>query len=145
MTGETLEGLKTEIEEDLEKSMLVQEERIRNNSHLINTVKDGVERNLEDVRDFETKLEDQEKRTTDLVNRVSFNLGGLVSLAVEKGVKNNEAEAVRQRKHIAGIVRMSPSLRLGKVFSFNSQTFVDKTLLSKRFLVFKLLPSEIVK
>ena len=85
MTGNTLQGLKTEIEDDLEKSILVQEERIRNNSHLINTVKGGVERNLEDVRDYATKLEDQEKRTTDLVNRVSFNLGGLVSLAVHNG------------------------------------------------------------
>ena len=100
-TGETLQGLKTEIEDDLEKSILVQEERIRNNSHLINTVKDGVENTLEDVRDYEAKLEDQEKRTTALVNRVSFNLGGLVSLAVEKVVKNNEEEVVRQRAQIA--------------------------------------------
>ena len=103
MTGETLQGLKTEIEDDLEKSILVQEERIRNNSNLINTVKGGVERNLEDVRNFEAKLEDQENRTTDLVSRVSFNLGGLVNLAVEKVVKNNEEEVVRQRAQIAGI------------------------------------------
>ena len=100
MTGDTLEALKTEIEEDLGKNITEQEERITTNSDLISTVTDEVAKNKVDVRSFETRLTEQKRETTDLINGVFSNLSGVLASAVQNVVKSNEAEVVRQRQQV---------------------------------------------
>ena len=76
--------LKTEIEEDLGKNITEQEERITTNSDLISTVTDGMAKNKVDVRSFETKLNEQKRETTDLINGVFSNLSGVLAGASSK-------------------------------------------------------------
>ena len=83
MTGDTLEVLKTEIEEDLGKNITEQEERITINSDLISTVTDEVAKNEVDVRSFERRLNEQKKETIDLINGVFSNLSGVLAGAVQ--------------------------------------------------------------
>ena len=90
-TGDTLEVLKTEIEDDLGKNITKQEERITTNSDLIRTVTNGVAKNEVDMRGFETKLNRQKKETTDLINGVFSNLSGVLAGAVQNVVKANAA------------------------------------------------------
>ena len=98
MTGDTLEALKTEIEEDLGKNITEQEERITTNSDLISTVTDEVAKNKVDVRSFETRLNEQKRETTDLINGVFSNLSGVLASAVQNVVRPNEAEVARLKQ-----------------------------------------------
>ena len=60
-------------------------------------------RNEADVRDFEAKMAEQERRTADLIGGVFSNLSGVLSEAVRKGATLNEAQVAEQKKQMAEI------------------------------------------
>ena len=134
--------LKTEIEDDLGKNITEQEERITSNSDLLSTVTDGVARNEADVRDFEAKMAEQERRTVNLIGGVFSNLSGVLSEAVRKGVSLNEAHVAEQKEQMAVMKtkitwRMNVKSSMVHGAKLNSFDWRNLSLLSGKFSTFQ--------